>query len=59
MNKLIQLENRIKDKIAQTKYKMRKTQERRVTDRLWTEIESLSWVLNEILGLSRGLDGAD
>jgi len=53
------LENRIKDKIAQTKHKMHKTQERTVTDRLWPEIETLNWVLNEILVLSRSLDGAD
>jgi hypothetical protein len=34
------------------KHKMHKTQERVVTDRLWPEIETLNWVLNEIL-LSR------
>ena len=57
MNELSELENRIKDKIAQTKHKMHKTQERTVTDRLWPEIETLNWVLNEILVLSRSLDG--
>ena len=59
MDELSQLENRIKDKIAQTKHKMHNTRERSVTDRLWPEIEALNWVLNEILVLSRGLDGAD
>ena len=56
MNELSQLENRIKDKIAQTKHKMHMTQERTVTDRLWPEIETLNCVLNEILILSRDLD---
>jgi hypothetical protein len=59
MNELILLENRIKDKIAQTKHKMYKTRERTVTDRLWPEIETLNWVLNEILVLSRRLDDTD
>jgi hypothetical protein len=59
MSELSQLENRIKDKITQTKHKMHETQQRTVTDRLWPEIETLNWVLNEILVLSRGLDDAD
>jgi hypothetical protein len=59
MNELSELENRIKDKITQTKHKMHETQERTVTDRLWPEIETLNWVLNEILVLSRSLDRAD
>jgi hypothetical protein len=49
MDELIELEQRIKHKIAQTKDKMHKTQERTVTDHLWPEIETLNWVLNEIL----------
>ena len=49
MDELIELEQRIKHKIAQTKDKMHKTQERAITDRLWPEIETLNWVLNEIL----------
>jgi hypothetical protein len=49
MDELSELEHRIKHKIAQTKEKMHKTQERAVTDRLWPEIETLNWVLNEIL----------
>ncbi|MDQ6864307.1 MAG: hypothetical protein M3044_10830 [Thermoproteota archaeon] len=49
MDELSELEQRIKHKIAQTKDKMHKTQERAVTDHLWPEIETLNWVLNEIL----------
>jgi len=49
MDKLSELEQRIKHKIAHTKEEMHKTQERTVTDRLWPEIETLNWVLNEIL----------
>jgi len=56
MNELSQLENR-KDKIAQTKHKMHKTQERTVTDRLWPEIETLNWVLNEILARIKKMSG--
>ena len=59
MNDLSRLENRIKDKIAKTKHKMHKTQERAVTDSLWPEIETLNWVLNEILVLNRNLNGED
>ncbi|PWU82119.1 MAG: hypothetical protein DLM72_03405 [Candidatus Nitrosopolaris wilkensis] len=59
MTELLELANRIKDKIVQTKHKMHKTQERTVTDHLWPEIETLNWVLNEILVLNRGIDDAD
>ena len=57
MDELAELEQRIKHKIMQTKYKMHKIQERVVTDRLWPEIETLNWVLNEILVLSRQDEG--
>jgi hypothetical protein len=53
MDELSELEQRIKNKILQTKGKMHTTRERAVTDRLWPEIETLNWVLNEILVLSR------
>ena len=54
MKELSELEARIKHKIAQTKDKMHNlSRERVVTDRLWPEIETLNWVLNEILVLSR------
>jgi hypothetical protein len=52
MDELSEVEQRNKQKIVQTKDKMHKTQERAVTDRLWPEIETLNWVLNEILVLS-------
>lgn len=39
MHELSQLENRIKDMIAQTKHKMHETQKRTVTDRLRPGIE--------------------
>jgi hypothetical protein len=57
MDELIKLEQRINHKIAQTKDKMHKTQERVVTDRLWPEIETLNWVLNEILVLRQRDEG--
>ena len=59
MNELSLLEKRINDKITQTKHKMHKTQERAVTDSLWPEIETLNWVLNEILVLNRNLNGEE
>jgi hypothetical protein len=57
MDELIMLEQRINHKIAQTKEKMHKTRERVVTDRLWPEIETLNWVLNEILVLRQRDEG--
>ena len=57
MDELAELEQRIKHKIAQTKDKMHKTRERVVTDRLWPEIETLNWVLNEILVLRQRDEG--
>jgi hypothetical protein len=53
MDELSELEQRIKHKIAQTKDKMHNTRERAVTDRLLPEIETLNWVLNEILVVNR------
>jgi hypothetical protein len=52
MDELSILEERIQDKIVQTKIKMDKTMERSETDRLWPIIETLKWVLNEILMVS-------
>ena len=57
MDDLSELEQRINHKIAQTKNKMHETQERSVTDHLWPEIETLNWVLNEILVISRQDEG--
>jgi hypothetical protein len=53
MDELSELEQRIKDKIAQTIEKMHETRERALTDRLWPEVEISNWVLNEILVLGR------
>jgi hypothetical protein len=52
MDELSNLEERIQDKIAETKIKMDKTMLREETDRLWPIIETLNWVLNEILEVS-------
>jgi len=49
MDELSILEERIQDKIAETKIKMDRTMLRAETDRLWPIIETLKWVLNEIL----------
>jgi hypothetical protein len=57
MDELSELEQRIKHKITQTKDKMHETQERAVTDRLWPEIETLNWILNEILVLRQRDEG--
>jgi hypothetical protein len=57
MEELIELEQRINYKIEQIKDKMHRTRERVVTDRLWPEIETLSWVLNEILVLRQRDEG--
>jgi hypothetical protein len=57
MDELVELEQRINHRIAQTKDKMQKTMERVVTDRLWPEIETLYWVLNEILVLRHRDEG--
>jgi hypothetical protein len=53
MDELSILEERIQDKIVETQIKMDKTMERAETDRLWPIIETLKWVLNEILVVSR------
>jgi hypothetical protein len=53
MYELSILEERIQDKIAETKIQMDKTMLRMETDRLWPIIETLKWVLNEILEVSK------
>jgi hypothetical protein len=53
VDELTELEQRIKHKVAQTKDKMHETHNRVYTESLWTEIEALNCVLNEILVLSR------
>ena len=52
MDELLIIEEKIQDKIVQTKIQMDKTMERTETDRLWPIIETLNWVLNEILEAS-------
>jgi hypothetical protein len=51
MDELSGLEHRIKVRILQIKTKMHETRERAATDRLWSEIETLNWVSDEILRL--------
>jgi hypothetical protein len=51
MEELSILEERIQNKIVQTKIKMDKTMLRAET-RLWPIIETLKWILNEILVVS-------
>jgi hypothetical protein len=56
MDELSILEERIQDKIAETKIKMDKTMLRAETGRqhyLWPIIETMKWVLNEILVVDR------
>ena len=53
MDELSNLEERIQDKIAETKIKMDRTIQRAETDRLWPIIETLKWVQNEILVVNR------
>jgi hypothetical protein len=53
MDELSILEERIQDKIAETKNKMDTTILTSETDRLWPIIETLKRVLNEILEVSK------
>ncbi len=53
MDELSIIEEKIQDKIVQTKIQMDRTMERAETDRLWPIIETLNWVLNEILEVGR------
>jgi hypothetical protein len=48
---LYNLEKKINHKIKELKYKMKKTNQRAETDRLWIRIEALQWVLAQILAL--------
>jgi hypothetical protein len=53
MSELPQLEQKIKDRIQQAKNNMHSTHNRAYIDGLSIEIETLNWVLNEILALIR------
>jgi hypothetical protein len=49
MSKLRQLEQKIKDKIQQAKNNIHQTHNRAYVENLGTEIQTMNWVLNEIL----------
>ncbi len=53
MRKLPQLEEKIKDKIQEAKNNMHPAHNREYIESLKIEIETLNWVLNEILVVSR------
>ena len=53
MDYLAEVEERIKHKIEQIEEEMDNTHERENTDRLMPKIETLNWVLNEILVLDK------
>lgn len=53
MSKLRQLKQKVKDKIQQAKNDMHPTHNRAYMENLKIEIETLNWVLNEILVVSR------
>jgi hypothetical protein len=53
MSKLRQLKQKVKDKIQQAKYDMHPTHNRAYMENLKIEIETLNWILNEILVVSR------
>jgi hypothetical protein len=48
---LSHIEKKINHKIKEPKYKMKKTNQRAETDRLWIRIEMLQWALAQILVL--------
>jgi polyhydroxyalkanoate synthesis regulator phasin len=48
---LSDIEKKINQRIQQLKDKMKKTNQRTETDRLWIRIETLQWTLAQILGL--------
>jgi len=52
MNDLLSnIEKKINHKIQELKDKMKKTNQRTETDRLWIRIEALQWTLAQILAL--------
>jgi hypothetical protein len=48
---LSNIENKINHRVQELKDKMKKTNPRTETDRLWIRIEALQWVLAQILAL--------
>ena len=53
MDYLAEVEERIKHKIEQIEEEMDNTHDRESTDRLLPKIETLNWVLNEIVVLDK------
>jgi hypothetical protein len=53
MNKLAQIEQKVKDKIQEAKREMGPTHNSAYIENLKIEIEALNWILNEILAVSR------
>jgi hypothetical protein len=50
------LEDILYNRIKQKKREMHKATERAVTDKLWTEIETLQWVLGQSLNVRRQME---
>lgn len=50
------LEDILYNRIKQKKSEMHKATERAVTDKLWTEIETLQWVLGQSLNVRRQME---
>ena len=50
------LEDILYNRIKQKKREMHKATERAVTDKLWTEIETLQWVLGQSLNVRIQMD---
>ena len=53
------LEDILYNRIKQKKREMHKAIERAVTDKLWTEIETLQWVLGQSLNVRRQMEPND
>jgi hypothetical protein len=50
------LEDILYNRINQKKQEMHKATERAVTDKLWTEVETLQWVLGQSLYVRRKME---
>jgi hypothetical protein len=50
------LEDILYNRIKQKKREMHKATERAATDKLWTEIETLQWVLGQSLNVRRQME---
>ena len=50
------LEDILYNRIKQKKREMHKAAERAVTDKLWTDIETLQWVLGQSLNVRRQME---